>query len=580
MWLIFLLMTSVKPLLCQVQDSFDPTLELSDQWIGDRDKFIISADGLLQLNDSGAGQAILYARSSFLDEMSWEAFMRMDFSPSNSNRLEYFLWSEGEDLENSDALLIRMGATGSDDTIELIRQSDGNRTTLAEGSTGLIGTGPVTLRLITDLNDGVITIEADDFGGVCFLPEIEIMLGEEIEIPTGDFFTGWICRYTSTRSQSFFFDDVYAGAPRIDMTPPDIDVVNSTSEVIQVSFTEVMDENSLQNASIQLTPDVGFTASIVKNQLILELAEPLSSSIDYELSISGLTDLSGNEVSARIDIQVAEAPDPNDLLLSEILFNPEGSNSDYIEIINVSDKRVDLSEIVVLNSQNSQEVSLSGLPSLSAGSYLVLTEDIAEIIQSFPTNDPTTMAELDIPALNNDDGNVTITNAGSIIDSYDYDEDDHFTLLDDVDGVSLERISLSLPNESSNWTSAALSIGGGTPGLPNSASGEASAKITIEKASNVFSPNGDGDNDLAIINYQLDRSDYITTIRLFNDRGQEISEIVTASPTSAQGQWVWDGMIDGQRAPIGIYILDISLFALDGSTFRTKQTIGLGDFLD
>ena len=420
MWLIFLLMTSVKPLLCQVQDSFDPTLELSDQWIGDRDKFIISADGLLQLNDSGAGQAILYARSSFLDEMSWEAFMRMDFSPSNSNRLEYFLWSEGEDLENSDALLIRMGATGSDDTIELIRQSDGNRTTLAEGSTGLIGTGPVTLRLITDLNDGVITIEADDFGGVCFLPEIEIMLGEEIEIPTGDFFTGWICRYTSTRSQSFFFDDVYAGAPRIDMTPPDIDVVNSTSEVIQVSFTEVMDENSLQNASIQLTPDVGFTASIVKNQLILELAEPLSSSIDYELSISGLTDLSGNEVSARIDIQVAEAPDPNDLLLSEILFNPEGSNSDYIEIINVSDKRVDLSEIVVLNSQNSQEVSLSGLPSLSAGSYLVLTEDIAEIIQSFPTNDPTTMAELDIPALNNDDGNVTITNAGSIIVSYDY----------------------------------------------------------------------------------------------------------------------------------------------------------------
>jgi len=579
MWLIFLLMTSVKLLLCQVEDSFEPSLELTSQWIGDRDKFIITEDGLLQLNDTDAGQAILYASTTFMDTLSWEAFMRMDFSPSNSNRLEYFLWSEGEDLETSDGLLIRMGESGSDDTIELIRQAGGDRTTLAEGSLGLVGTGPVTLRLIVHLTDDVLTIEADDFGGVCFLPEIDITLPEDIARPTGEFFTGWICRYTSTRSEAFFFDDAYAGAPRVDVTPPEIDVVNSTPDRISVTFTEVMNEASLQNASIQISPDATFTTSLTKNQLVLDFANPLASSIDYDLSLSGLSDLSGNEISTNILIQVAEAPQLGDLLLNEILFNPVGSNSDYIEIINVSDKRIDLTEIVILNTQNSQDVSLAGLPSLNAGSFLLLTEDIAETIESFPTNDPAVMVEVNIPALNNSDGNVTILLQGNILDSYDYDEDHHITLLDDNEGISLERISLSLPNDASNWTSASLAIGG-TPGLPNSAVGEVGPEVDIQTASNVFSPNGDGDNDVAIVNYQLDRSDYIAKIRLFNDRGREITEIVTASPASAQGQWTWDGMIDGERAPIGIYIMDISLFALDGSTFRTKKTIGLGDFID
>jgi len=372
---------------------------------------------------------------------------------------------------------------------------------------------------------------------------------------------------------------VYTGIPRIDETPPDIEVVTSTPDQISITFTEVMDESSLQSALVQLSPNENFSASLVKNQLLLDFTNPLSSTIDYELSLDGLADLSGNEISTTILIQVAEEPIQGDLLLNEILFNPVGSNSDYIELINVSTKRIDLSEIVVQNTQNTQEVSLSGLPSLPAGSFLVLTEDIAEIIESFPTNDPATMIELNIPALNNSDGNVTITNQGNILDSYDYDEDHHITLLDDNEGVSLERIALSQPNEASNWTSASLSIGG-TPGLPNSAAGEVGPEINIATASNVFSPNGDGDNDIAIVNYQLDRSDYIATIRLFNDRGQEMSEIVTASPASAQGRWTWDGMIDGQRAPIGLYILDISLFSVEGPTFRTKQTIGLGDFID
>ena len=385
MWLIFLLLTSANLALCQVEDTFEPSLELSSQWIGDRDKFIITEDGLLQLNDNGAGQATLFATTTFVNTFSWEAFIRMDFSPSNSNRLEYFLWSENEDLETSDALLLRIGETGSDDTIELISQIDGDRTTLAEGSIGLVGAGPVTLRFIAHLTDDILTIEADDLGGVCFLPEIEIALSEDIVLPSGEFYIGWICRYTSTRSQAFFFDDIYAGEPHIDVTPPAIDNIDATPDQIIITFTEVMDEASLNDAVIQISPVADFSSSLVKNQLQLDFANPLLSSLDYELAISGLSDLSGNQISASIPIQVAEAPSQGELLVNEILFNPEGSNSDYIELINVSDKRIDLSDVIVLNTQNSQEVALSQLPSLSAGSFLVLTEDIDCLLYTSPS---------------------------------------------------------------------------------------------------------------------------------------------------------------------------------------------------
>jgi len=285
-------------------------------------------------------------------------------------------------------------------------------------------------------------------------------------------------------------------------------------------------------------------------------------------------------LSPTSSIAISEVPTLGSLLINEILFNPRTGGTDYIELINVSDERLDLSEVIVSNSDNNQSVTLSNLPGIEAGQIVLLTADIDQVTQEYPNHDPLVMYQLDIPSMNNDDGNVTLTYRDDILDSYDYDEDHHNALLDDVDGVSLERLDLTQSNDPSNWTSALRSSGYGTPGLPNSVAGEVGQLISIEVTQKIFSPNGDGDKDEATIDYTLDRGDYFTSLTVYNERGILMDRLLVSEPTLASGTWTWDGRIDGSVAPPGIYIIEISLFALDGSTFRANQTVGLGDFLD
>lgn len=581
MWIIFLLMTNLTSLVCQLEDSFNSP-DLREIWQGDRSLYVINEDQQLQLDADDAGQASLYAPFIPPEVLSWELFVQLDFNPSNSNRLEIVLYARDSLLETSDALLLRIGETGSDDAIQLISQIDESRTVLAEGSIGLVALDPVMLRLKIILDADRLIIEADDLGGVCFLPEISLSLEDNL-LPGGDVpvYFGWICRYTSTRSKAFFFDDIYVGIPRIDEVAPSISQVTASPSSVELIFTEVIDTNSLSSASITLDPEVEILEnSLSKDLLTIDLAQPLESTIDYNLRILGIRDLSGNSIDTSLIIHVAEPPVLGDLILNEILFNPEGSGSDYVEIFNRSNKRLDLKDVILANRDNGQTVSLSTLDPLSPQSFVLLTEDVNQVVEAYTSNDANAMTMTDLPAFNNDDGNVSMMIGDVTLDSYNYDEDHHNPLLDDVDGVSLERISLDAPNDSANWTSALGSQGFGTPGIANSISGTVSSDIDISIEVKIFSPNQDGFKDQAIIRYELDQSDYFTTIKIFNERGIELHTLLSSEPTPPSGSWSWDGTIDGSLAPSGIYIWDISLFALDGTTHRFRKTVGLSDFIN
>lgn len=573
-------MTNLTGLVCQLEDSFN-SQDLGEIWQGDRSVYVINEDQQLQLDAEGTGQASLYA--SFLPQelLSWELFVQLDFNPSNSNRLEIILFAQDSLLETSDALLLRIGESGSDDAIQLISQIDESRTVLAEGSIGLVALDPVILRLKMILDTDRLTIEADDLGGVCFLPEISISLEDDLLPDEGPLYFGWTSRYTSTRSRAFFFDDIYVGIPRVDDVAPRISEVSASSSLLELIFTEVIDTNSLSGATIITDPAVEIRESrLSKDQLSIEFARPLESTIDYNLLIQGVRDLSGNSIDTNIIFFVAEPPTSGDLLLNEILFNPKGSGSDYVEIFNQSNKRLDLKGVILANEDNGQSVSLSAVDPVPPKSFVLLTEDINQIREDYPSSDIDAMTMTDLPAFNNDDGNVSLMIGDVVLDSYDYDEDHHNPLLDDIDGVSLERINLDAPNDDTNWTSALGASDFGSPGIANSVSGTISSDIDVRVETKIFSPNQDGVKDEAIIRYDLDRSDYFTTIKIFNERGIELHSLLTSQPTPPSGTWSWDGTIAGSLVPAGIYILDISLFALDGTTHRFRKTVGLSDFIN
>jgi gliding motility-associated-like protein len=82
---------------------------------------------------------------------------------------------------------------------------------------------------------------------------------------------------------------------------------------------------------------------------------------------------------------------------------------------------------------------------------------------------------------------------------------------------------------------------------------------------NVFSPNGDGKNDILYVygNY-LDKID----MRIFNQWGQQIATI----NNKAQG---WDGRHKGNPQPVGVYVYILKAVLSDGRRVDLKGSITL-----
>ena len=565
-------MTSSYVLVGQIQDDFGLNNgDISSIWVGDRDKFIINDNNELQLNDVAAGKARLFAATNFVPNQSWEFIARMDFSPSNSNRLEFFLWADSEDVENATGILLRMGENGSDDAITLIEQVEGIRQEIARGTLGSVASGPVKVRFKITAIDNFFTVSADFEGDVCFLPEIEIPW-EGLPIPDS-FFSGLLCQYSSTRSKLFFFDDVYIGTERIDETPPEIVSSSAGPNEIVITFSEPI---ILSTSDVSIMPDLPVEVDIEKRTLRINSLAGFPETVT--INMENIRDLSENSVDESLTFNIARGPEPGELLINEILFNPIGSGSDYVELVNTTDGFLSCKELILSNKDNDGEIDLSNVPDIQPGGFILLTEDIANIRETYPINDPNVMYEVDLPRFNNDDGNVTLSRSGMTIDEYDYEEDDHLRFLDDVDGISLERISLvSSSNDSENWTSASASVSFGTPGVKNSATGINSNETNFSLSRKTFSPDHSNLPDEVLIEYGLASSKSLVTIRIFNESGHLVRTLLDNDIISSSGAIPWNGKNDDDvNLPKGIYILVVIAFDDEGNVYREKLTVGLG----
>ncbi|RYG34522.1 MAG: hypothetical protein EOO01_32185, partial [Chitinophagaceae bacterium] len=178
-----------------------------------------------------------------------------------------------------------------------------------------------------------------------------------------------------------------------------------------------------------------------------------------------------------------------------------------------------------------------------------------------------------------DDGEVVILNSGGeYIDEVDYLDDWHFPLITNDEGISLERISYSGNSaDPRNWHSAASTHGFATPGLKNSQSRSnlaEGAEISVEPK--VISPNSDGLDDFATINYGLAANGYTANLTIFDSHGQLIRLLCRNELCGARGFWKWDGLGDeGKKLPAGAYIIFIELLNPSGDRAKFKKVVWL-----
>ena len=319
----------------------------------------------------------------------------------------------------------------------------------------------------------------------------------------------------------------------------------------------------------------------------LRLPSALSSGRIYTVSVQLATDCAGNpmEPNSAARVGISEIADSSDVVINEILFNPRAGGTDYVEIYNRSGRIINLKELSIANRNTAG--TIANIKQLNTdnylffpGDYLVITEEpaivrrdfIARNIDAFTTVTP-------LPSYNDDKGNVIILNArGAIVDELAYDEKWHFKLINNPEGVALERIDCNgMTRSPDNWHSAAASVGYGTPTYKNSqylADPKAGGSVTIKP--DIISPDNDGLDDFAGINYQFPAPGYVVNITIFDAAGRPVRYVQRNALCGVNSYFQWDGLGEsGRQLPVGIYIILSEAFNLDGKRKQFKNVIVL-----
>lgn len=193
--------------------------------------------------------------------------------------------------------------------------------------------------------------------------------------------------------------------------------------------------------------------------------------------------------------------------------------------------------------------------------------------QNYPFSIAGKFLYAELPSYNNDSGTVYLIYNSEIIDKVSYLDSWHFGLLDNTDGVTLERIDpTGESNSQYNWHSAAEDVGFATPGRVNSQYRPAVSNGEVTFSNDIFSPDNDGYQDVLQITYALINSATLGKAQIFDDRGRLVRTLFTNELLGTSGTFTWDGLTDQQvKASIGVYVLVFEVFSTDGGVFFTKQ---------
>jgi hypothetical protein len=361
--------------------------------------------------------------------------------------------------------------------------------------------------------------------------------------------------------------------------PSIIALVPMAPNFLEVHFSEGMDSALVKNAQIITDPGLtvtnNFMLSAGASVTTLQFAENLIGSQVYMITLEFVGDCWMNQTNLSGTFALPETPLQGDIVINEILFDPFTGGYDWIEVYNNSQKLIDLQNWSLANYDNDtidNQKFVSDHYFLKPGNYAVLGKDSSFVKQNYVASVPGTFVYLETPSYNNDSSTVYLLFNNQIMDVVSYNEDWHFPLIDNTDGLSLERIDPDgVSNDSSNWHSAAEAAGYATPGAVNSQYRPAVSNGEYSFTSNTISPDNDGHEDVLQINYQMNAAGLLGNFSIYDDRGRLIRSLFSNELLGSTGSFTWDGVTDQQvKASIGVYVAVFEVFSIDGGMMFSK----------
>ncbi|MBK8845711.1 MAG: lamin tail domain-containing protein [Bacteroidetes bacterium] len=381
-------------------------------------------------------------------------------------------------------------------------------------------------------------------------------------------------------------------------TDPEIPLVDYariiTPDMVEIFFKKPMSASTLtQLSNYQCSQGIGAPIALINTNPIytlvtLKFSQAFQPGIIYYISFSNLTDCPGKPLlSANVRVGVPENATNGDLVINEILFNPAPDYVDFVELYNNSNKVIDLSSLYIANARTDTPlvVSISQISterrSIFPNEHLCITENPTSTAQYYQ---PPAGAHIslipDLPTYNDDEGICIIYNLQlQMLDSIYYSDKFHYSLLSDVEGVSLERLSYTRPsNDSTNWHSAASNVRYATPGYTNSQRSDVQlSSQNIITYPEIFSPDNDGYNDVLNITYQFEETGQTLNMTIYNSNGIPVINLLENKLIGNNGTLSWDGTdLNNEKATMGIYVLYTEVFRTNGKVEYFKNAFVLG----
>ena len=376
------------------------------------------------------------------------------------------------------------------------------------------------------------------------------------------------------------------------LVQPRVDYVNVLNDsVIQLVFDQKMNRDALVDienytvSEFDAHPTDAFLDDGKTDRVTLQFGQSFLFHNIYKIIVFRLFSCSGTPLpdgySCEFGLQGMAAR--GDVVINELLFDPISPATDYMELFNNSDKVLNISDMqigaVKTSFPNPPDTTIKNICTenrqLLPGHYVLLTTKPSAIAEQYECS-PENFVEMEsFPSYPNSGATATLFFNGQLIDCMSYTDKSHYPLLAETKGVSLERVSPSIDGDDpDNWHSSMASLHG-TPGSQNSVFIEnEDVKADIEIVPPVFSPDGDGFDDVTTINLNDVGNDYTAKIHIFDSRGKPVKTLVNCKNIAYQSRFVWNGLDDnGSIVPIGIYVIFVEVFDLQGDIKRFKKAV-------
>lgn len=541
---------------------------LSDTWSGDRSSFIIE-DNVLKLNASGdsAGIASLSCVSTVSENATWTIKGKMNFKPSSNNYCQIYLISDAVDLSKvSNGIFLQLGS--SQKVISLHRVFEGKKLILGKSVEDRIAFDTVSFEvMIKKTKENLFEVFSK------INNETEFTNDFSVSDPFGfvSQFFHLNCVYTKTRSKAFSFDYVKIEGESGDFLPLELVSKQINERSLDLVFNRSIDA---ENVSVFVNDSTTVDYVVDYNKLVV-FADFIAENVNGEVNFS-VCDYSGNCVSDKVKIAFNPIPKSGEVIINEIMFDPQIGGAEYLELFNNTSQSFSLKDLLLAKPSNSLSSAYTFYSCaendeiLAPHGYALLSKDADAVCTMNECGDGVKVSLSKFPALNNEGGYLFLFNKDTLLlDSVFFDKKMHTVLSSKTKGVSLERSC-----ESNQFYSSSSA----SPCALNSICGErdnSDEKEEYVKMNNSVITFG---SEQVQIEYVLPFENAYLIAVVYDKDGREIKKLSSEEKVDSIGEILWDGTDNnGNNVKPSPYMIFVNFYTTErkgGIRKRFLCTIG------